>query len=131
MALHGLNGHAFNTWEYRNRRGESFMWLRDSLPERIPGARTLIYGYHADVDSAVQTGRIRTFAETFVERLRHLREDSAVSTPSHALQRWRAYTMVLDSESPSRPDRIFNGRDHNQTGLWSVSITHFVLEPSV
>lgn len=99
------------------------MWLRDSLPERLPGARTLIYGYQADVYSAVQTGRIRTYAETFLERLRHLREDSAVRAPFYALKRSMAYTMIPDSRSPSRPDRIFDGRYRHQTGLWSVLFT--------
>lgn len=79
LALHGLNGHAYRSWEYRDRNGESFMWLRDCLPERIPEARILTYGYNANVYSDVSTGRTRTFAETFLERLRYMRESDPVS----------------------------------------------------
>jgi len=32
VALHGLNGHAFTTWEHRDG-DDHFMWLRDCLPE--------------------------------------------------------------------------------------------------
>jgi hypothetical protein len=57
------------------------MWLRDALPNHFPGARVLIYGYNANVLSDVSTGRLRTFAETFLEKLRLEREDEVVSEP--------------------------------------------------
>ena len=46
------------------------MWLRDILPEHFPGARILTYGYNANVVSDISTGRLRTFAETLLEKLR-------------------------------------------------------------
>lgn len=85
IAIHGLNGHAFDTWEHRNNSGERFMWLRDGLPERIPGARILIYGYSVNVQSVVETGRLRTFADDFLEKLRQLRGTSAVSASAGLL----------------------------------------------
>lgn len=42
IALSGLNGHAFGSFKVK---GDSFMWLRDSLPAKLPGTRILIYGY--------------------------------------------------------------------------------------
>jgi hypothetical protein len=81
VALHGLNGHAYRSWEHRDNDGGSFMWLRDSLPEHIPDARIMIYGYNANVLSDVSTGRIRTYSETFLEKLRHIREGNTVSLP--------------------------------------------------
>ncbi|KAJ3918020.1 Alpha/Beta hydrolase protein, partial [Lentinula edodes] len=75
VALHGLNGHAFRSWEYYDSKTrERFMWLRDRLPEQIPAARVITYGYNANVYSDVSMGRMRTFAETFLERLRYIRE---------------------------------------------------------
>jgi len=76
VALHGLDGHAFNSWEFHDG-GQSFMWLRDCLHEQIPEARIMLYGYNANVVSDVSTGRLRTFAETFLERLLHVREGSS------------------------------------------------------
>ncbi|KAJ8694582.1 hypothetical protein PTI98_007242 [Pleurotus ostreatus] len=74
VALHGLNGHAFRSWEFPDT---GFMWLRDHLPEQVPTARIMVYGYNANVVGDVSTGRLRTFAETFLERLRYVREKSS------------------------------------------------------
>jgi hypothetical protein len=80
-----LNGHAFDAWFWRDAEPikptddvDCFMWLRDSLSERFPGARILIYGYNANTVSDVSTGRLRTFGETFLERLLLEREHDAV-----------------------------------------------------
>ncbi|KLO10638.1 hypothetical protein SCHPADRAFT_509517 [Schizopora paradoxa] len=75
VALHGMNGHAFSSFEYREE-DYSFMWLRDALPARIPGARVMVYGYDAHVISDVSVGRIRTYAETFMQKLRHIRKNT-------------------------------------------------------
>lgn len=81
VALHGLDGHAYDQWEYRNGKDERFMWLRDGLPEKVPGARIMTYGYDADPNSAFQNNRVRTHAETFALELTSFRKDSEVSAP--------------------------------------------------
>lgn len=86
------------------------MWLRDSLPEQLPCARIMTYGYRANVLSDVQTGRLRTFSETFLEELRHVREDSGVRTILYLLRRSMAYIWKIGSRSPPYLNRIFDGR---------------------
>ena len=44
MAIHGLNGHALNTWTHKQN---GIMWLRDFLHEEIPDVRIMTYGYNA------------------------------------------------------------------------------------
>jgi hypothetical protein len=44
VAVHGLGGHAFNTWTHRKT---GTFWLRDLLPDRLPGVRSLVFGYNA------------------------------------------------------------------------------------
>ncbi|PYI08746.1 hypothetical protein BO78DRAFT_440283 [Aspergillus sclerotiicarbonarius CBS 121057] len=44
VAIHGLDGHAFNSWQAEK---SPVMWLRDLLPEAIPKARIITYGYPA------------------------------------------------------------------------------------
>ena len=43
VAVHGLDGHPEKSWTADN----GVLWLRDLLPERIPHARILTYGYDA------------------------------------------------------------------------------------
>ncbi|KAJ3527073.1 hypothetical protein NM688_g8176 [Phlebia brevispora] len=76
VVLHGLNGHAFATWEDIDQT-DRFMWLRDCLPEHFPHARVLTYGYNANVLSDVSTGRLRSYAETFLENLKYERSSEA------------------------------------------------------
>ncbi|MCJ1317977.1 hypothetical protein MMC15_003304 [Xylographa vitiligo] len=49
IAVHGLNGHAFGTWCSRETGSSNggAMWLRDFLPEKVNGARVMIYGYNS------------------------------------------------------------------------------------
>ncbi|EMD33041.1 hypothetical protein CERSUDRAFT_118443 [Gelatoporia subvermispora B] len=81
VALHGLNGHAFKSWQYAHQ-SDCFMWLRDVLPEHFPSARILTYGYNAAVVSDVSAARLRNFAETFLENLKRERDsDTYRSNP--------------------------------------------------
>jgi len=43
--VHGLNGHREKSWTDEKSR---IMWLRDLLPQRVPDARILTFGYDAD-----------------------------------------------------------------------------------
>jgi len=73
VALHGLNGHAFNTWATK----AGHMWLRDSLPSDIPNARILTYGYDSNPSSASFAG-IEDFALDFLAALHDKRRDVGV-----------------------------------------------------
>jgi hypothetical protein len=48
VALHGLNGHRGKTWTAEN----GTHWLRDLLPEDLPHARILCWGYDANTHAA-------------------------------------------------------------------------------
>lgn len=69
-ALHGLNGHAFNTWATK----EGQIWLRDLLPNDIPNARILTYGYNSKISSNSFAG-IDDFVQDFLAVLRDKRKD--------------------------------------------------------
>jgi len=43
VAIHGLDGHIEQSWTADN----GILWLRDLLPEQVPQARILTYGYDA------------------------------------------------------------------------------------
>jgi hypothetical protein len=49
------------------------MWLRDFLPQDIPTARVLTYGYDAGVAFTQSRSTIRDFATILLEQIRTLR----------------------------------------------------------
>ncbi|KAG9056275.1 hypothetical protein FS842_011164 [Serendipita sp. 407] len=71
IAIHGLDGHREQSWTAENEK----LWLKDFLPNDLPNARILSYGYDADTRSFIQTSSktISHHAEDFVERLSQLR----------------------------------------------------------
>ena len=42
VAISGLGSHAFGSWKDRH---SPYMWLKDAVPQYLPNARVLIYGY--------------------------------------------------------------------------------------
>ncbi len=74
IAVHGLGGHAYKTWTAEN----GTMWLKDLLPQAIPGARIMTFGY----DSEAQTSRYLTHrtlysnADNLISDLCSLRQDT-------------------------------------------------------
>ncbi|EGX44530.1 hypothetical protein AOL_s00188g198 [Orbilia oligospora ATCC 24927] len=41
VAIHGINGSAYESWRHMN----GTLWLQDLLPEDLPGCRVFTYGY--------------------------------------------------------------------------------------
>lgn len=70
VAIHGLNGTPFGTWTQtimnkETRKRVSTLWLRDLLPEDVPGARIYTYGY----PSQVCFSKSRATTEDFAQKL--------------------------------------------------------------
>ena len=73
MAVHGLNPldkrcHAEATWTVGDK-----MWLRDFLPERIPEARILLFGYNSNVAFQTASSGVREQAENLLNQLEKVR----------------------------------------------------------
>jgi hypothetical protein len=46
VAVYGLGGDAFTTWTHPKSKA---FWSKDFLPQQIPDARIMTFGYNADV----------------------------------------------------------------------------------
>ena len=68
--MHGLNPtnrefHAEATWS----KGDK-LWLRDFLPEKLPKARVLLFGYNSNVAFETSSAGVREQAENLLNRLK-------------------------------------------------------------
>lgn len=80
VAVTGLAGHAFGSWK---SRGAATMWLRDFLPEYVPTARILTYGYDSTLYGSDSTSSVRDFSGRLLETLKTARvHEDVSSTPT-------------------------------------------------
>jgi Putative serine esterase (DUF676) len=77
VAVHGIMGDAYTTWTHSN----GHFWLRDSLPEEVPGARIFSYGYPANVFFSFERGRIHDYATDLLEELLDFRKGENEKRP--------------------------------------------------
>jgi hypothetical protein len=81
VAIHGLNGHWEKTWQTTTRRGDQVVWLRDFLPQQIPHARIMSFGYDSVLQFSKSVAHIGTFAEQLLEDLVSRRMGLAARRP--------------------------------------------------
>ncbi|KAK1753330.1 SERAC1 [Echria macrotheca] len=77
IALPGLGYDPFTSWQC-NPAADPFMWLRDSLPGRVPGAQVILYGYETDLSSRSEATSIQAMAVSLISGLRGI----GLSAPS-------------------------------------------------
>ncbi|KAF8530182.1 hypothetical protein BU17DRAFT_78785 [Hysterangium stoloniferum] len=65
VAIHGFDGHREESWTADNGK----LWLRDFLPQTIPTARILSYGYDAYTESSLSEQTLYGHAQDFLARL--------------------------------------------------------------
>ncbi|OQD78945.1 hypothetical protein PENANT_c070G01951 [Penicillium antarcticum] len=70
IAIAGLDGHAYGSWQGRGNPGR--MWLRDFLSKDLPQCRTMIYGYNSKLSShGVDT--ILDYGRELMEEIKKIR----------------------------------------------------------
>ncbi|MCJ1344417.1 hypothetical protein MMC31_002620, partial [Peltigera leucophlebia] len=74
VAVHGLQGDAYKTWEHDN----GSLWLRDFLPADIPNARIMTFGYDSTVAFSKSVAKIEDKA---LELLNHLSARRYLAAP--------------------------------------------------
>ena len=75
IAVHGLHGNAYKTWEHEN----GSLWLRDFLPADIPFARILTFGYDSTVFFSGSVAKLEDKALELLNRLSAKRYNTTLS----------------------------------------------------
>lgn len=70
VAVHGINGHRIKTWTCPD---DGTMWLRDMLPEKIPKARIMSFGYGSHASSVISAQSIKETANELLKALQDKR----------------------------------------------------------
>jgi hypothetical protein len=74
------------------------MWLRDFLPEFVPTARILIYGYDSQLKESSSFASIFEFAKQFLDAVKTIRG------PMVSLSRWESvaiHAILLEIDIPT------------------------------
>lgn len=75
IAIHGLGGTAHKTWTHEN----GILWLRDIVPNELPGVRIYTFGYDSSFAFSKGTGTLSDFAKNLLEAIRLERTTPEVS----------------------------------------------------
>lgn len=70
VAISGLNGHAFGSFK---KSGDSYMWLRDALPQDLPTTKITIFGHDTKLQGSQSFQNISDIGTTFQTALRGFR----------------------------------------------------------
>lgn len=74
IAVHDLNGDPYKTWTH-SATGE--LWLRDFIPDFLPGSRVCTFGYPLKLMDTDMRARAQEFGRKLVSSVRDHIEDSA------------------------------------------------------
>jgi hypothetical protein len=75
VAVHGLGGDAVNSWTHPKSKA---FWLRDFLPQQIPDARIMTFGYNANIAFGRSTTEIVDHAKSLLAKLVDKRDETEV-----------------------------------------------------
>ena len=67
IAVHGLNGDSYSTWRHQNES----LWLKDFLPNSIPGCRVFTYGYPSQVFSS-SIAEVKGYAQRLLGEIKDI-----------------------------------------------------------
>ncbi|KAL6709561.1 hypothetical protein ACN47E_001496 [Coniothyrium glycines] len=71
VAIHGLNGDAYTTWQHEN----GVIWLRDLLPSSLPGCRVFTYGYPSELFWSNSVAKLSDYSRNLLSCLKNISEE--------------------------------------------------------
>jgi hypothetical protein len=110
--VHGLGGDSIETWTHPESNA---FWLKDFLPQQIPDARIMTFGYNAAAAFGQSTSDVIDHTKSLLSSLVDKREESEVHV-GHSLQGTiRDVDEMAGKRSTTRIHRPFPRRDCGET----------------
>ncbi|KAJ4857760.1 hypothetical protein T069G_08657 [Trichoderma breve] len=69
VVISGLASHPMGSWQPRGN-DKSFMWIRDKLPELVPGVRFILYGYDTKLVGSKSFQTVADLANNLINTLK-------------------------------------------------------------
>lgn len=76
VAVHGLQGDAFKTWEHENGSN----WLKDFLPTDVPSARIMTFGYESTIAFSKSLAKLEDISLELLNTLSMKRNEPGTSS---------------------------------------------------
>ncbi len=67
IAISGLASHPFGSWQPKDDK--DFMWIRDELPEDMPGTKMFLYGYDTRLNHSASFQKMPELARELIDNL--------------------------------------------------------------
>jgi hypothetical protein len=101
IAVHGLGGDAYKTWTHPVTNK---LWLRDFIPEFLPGCRVYTFGYPSKLKDIDTRARVQEYGRKLVSSVRdHLEGSRKVGSPIHLLE----FSVVLSDIGARQPAPLY------------------------
>ncbi|KAK4186018.1 protein SERAC1 [Podospora australis] len=82
VAIHGLNGHCFETWTHHGKtQAARTFWLKDLLPDKMPHARIWTFQYDAKIMGSESMYEVPDTARLLLQQLRTQRRPKDQGRP--------------------------------------------------
>ncbi|KAH0555801.1 hypothetical protein GP486_006255 [Trichoglossum hirsutum] len=122
VAVHGLNGDPENTWT--NHETGAF-WLKDFLPQDVPNARIMTFGYNADVAFGNTTSDIIDHAKDLLSSLVDKREqDDEMRRPIIFVGHSLGGIVIKQALFQARIEQRYNSISESTTGIIFLGTPH-------
>ncbi|KAI9764475.1 MAG: hypothetical protein M1840_008401 [Geoglossum simile] len=122
VAVHGLNGDPKNTWTHYETNA---FWLKDFLPQDVPNARIMTFGYNSDVAFGNTTSGIADHAKALLSSLVDKREeDDGMRKPIIFVGHSLGGIVIKQALFQARVEQRYNSISESTIGIIFLGTPH-------
>ncbi|KAK4222931.1 hypothetical protein QBC38DRAFT_503573 [Podospora fimiseda] len=124
VLIHGVNGDAIKTWEYKSKTGDTILWPQQLLPQQFPLARVFSFGYNGDLYHNNSIAGIRDLAKTLLSSINIERQKVDPKRPVIFVAHCLGGMIVKQALHTAHYERDFNGIANATKGIFFFGTPH-------